>query len=134
MEQFSVIWKGTVVAQKDRADICAEFERGAYGFLHSVQLGDGRILSVPDFLRDPDFKETPQQIAERGLAPFDFQLFGFILCGFSFLSFYIYAALLLYAVFLFVSKRKNMAFLFALLGAVMAFAGMFFFELISSQV
>ncbi len=128
MKKYSVIWKGKVVCELSRRDIQSDFERGRFGQLHCIKLQDGRELNLPDFLNDPKLEETLEEKLEQSFAPFDFKLFGFVLCGLSFLSFYIYVAVLMYSIFLFASKRKQLAGLIALLGSCIFFAGHAFFK------
>lgn len=128
MEKYGVIWKGEEVARLSRAQIREEFDRGTFGFLHSVKVGRDRVVGISEFLNGADSAGGGGEISGPALGDFDFHLFGFVLCGLSFLSPYVFMALAVYCVFLFFSKRVRLSGLLFSLGALMAFAGYFFFN------
>lgn len=126
MRKYSVIWKGEKIASLTRVQIAEAFARGKYGYLHSVEI-NGKVLPLAEFL---DGLSADDEKREAALGKFDFRIFGFCLCGLAFLSLFIYGALMLYAFFLYLSRRTQLASLLALLGSLMALAGWCFFKFI----
>ena len=136
MKKYPVVWKDKVLDELSRDEIAAAFERGTYGILHCVRLEKGKLVDLKTFLLDENFKEAELEasVEEKNFKDFDFQTFSYLLCGFNFIFWRLSFLIIIYCFLLYLSGRKTLATISALLGTFMAMAGYIFFHIISPLI
>jgi hypothetical protein len=99
-----VIWKGKCIALLTQEEIALRYKQGKLGALHSVELKDGIVVSIDDFIKNPTLTAV-----RRDKKEFNFKIFGFILVCLCIVHAYFALPVLLYAGFLFKSNRRLLA-------------------------
>ena len=125
--RYRIFWKGECIGSFSALEMRDMLARGALGLLHSVELKDGRQVSVSDFFSMPESERELELDCSQEVGEFDLNSFGFLLAGMSFLSVYVFVSAALYCAFLLKSGRGKLALSVFLVSLILAIAGYLFF-------
>ena len=122
MTHYKVIWKGKCIALLSQEEIALRYKQGTLGALHSVEIKDGILLNIEDFLKNPSLS-----VVHRKKKEFNFKIFGFILVCLCIVHAYFALPMLLYMGFLFKSNRRLLAARLFMFGLMYFFTGFFLY-------
>lgn len=126
MKKYKVIWKGKCIGEFTRTEISENLDLGKIGLIHEVEVSCGNYTSVKDFLNSDKVNEISEN------REFEFSLFGYMIVGFSFLSWVGMFCGILYAIFLFRDKKKNLGMQIFSFSIIFWFMGYLFFNAFSN--
>ncbi len=143
---YKVYWKGSLVGVYTLADIKLEMRFGRIGLYHNIQISEGETLSVKDFLARYDTVQQPvsaqanhvaaQTHSNRHLNVFEqnLEFIAYGACGLCFLHPLFLLLLLPIVIYIYTKGKMLIAAKTFVIGAVIAFLGYAFFNLILTDM